>query len=127
MGPAVPARGGLQFQELAGAPGLRRTHPFGYMLGVGRPWFVLGCKRPKFIQHRLQWPQAAPPYLSPPPNVSSGGPAELASGGLAGRVCGPSNALQFDGLVARGPLHPCSPTPSAPLPRLWPCHRACPR
>jgi hypothetical protein len=33
--PAVP-------QELAGAPGLRRTHPFGYILGLGRPCFALG-------------------------------------------------------------------------------------
>jgi hypothetical protein len=29
MGPSVPVQGALQFQELAGAPGLRRTCPFG--------------------------------------------------------------------------------------------------
>jgi hypothetical protein len=62
--PAVP-------QELAGAPGPCWTRPSGHMLGLGRPCFVLGCMHPKCIQHHFQWPQAAPPYLSPPQkNVS---------------------------------------------------------
>jgi hypothetical protein len=46
--PAVLAPGPLQFQGVAGATVPPRPHP-------------------KYIKHRLQWPQAAPPYLSSPP------------------------------------------------------------
>jgi hypothetical protein len=54
IGPKVPVRGGAAVQELAGAPSLRQTRPSGYMLGAERPCFLLGCRHPKCIQHRLQ-------------------------------------------------------------------------
>jgi hypothetical protein len=102
-GPAVP-------QELAGAPAPRWTRPSGYMLGLGRPCFVLGCMHPKCIQHHFQWPQAAPPHLSPPPKKCKPPPAVLRSLPPAG-----VRPLKYPE-VPRARLRRAPPDPAVPCP-----------
>jgi hypothetical protein len=74
--------------------------PFRLHARPGKAVFCTGLHAPEVHPAPLSVATGGSPSLSQPTPkkmCASGGPAELASGSLAGRVYGPSNALKFRG------------------------------
>ncbi len=126
--PAVPLWT-LEFQPRGpcGSPGAGwrpwpplDPRPSGHMLGLGRPYFVLGCMHPKCIQHHFQWRHRRLLLISahPQKNVS----LRRSCGACLRRPCGAGvRPLKYPE-VPRARLRRAPPDPAVPcpLPPLWP-------